>query len=176
MTEETKLRLCNITSKAALELGSESWILKQRIRQRLGSAPMKFLGALLGLTTLDETQKLEQDQTKKYSRKNWRISKWLARHVDRMRSTRVPQQQALTDRKERSGEPENKMEGPISSSKTGTGLLAETWGGSGWGGGGGRWEGEDEEDRWRVCRVFSSFGRSVKAFCPYIAFPYSSCP
>ena len=61
MTEETKLRLYSITSKTALKFGSESWILKQRIRQRLGSAPMKCLGALLGLTTLDETQKLEQD-------------------------------------------------------------------------------------------------------------------
>jgi hypothetical protein len=50
-------------------------------------------------------------------------SDW-ARHVERMRGTRVPQQQALTDRQERSGEPENKVERPNSSSKTGTGLLA----------------------------------------------------
>ena len=30
MTKETQLRLCNITTKAALNYGSENWILKQR--------------------------------------------------------------------------------------------------------------------------------------------------
>jgi hypothetical protein len=69
MTKETKLRLYNTTSKAALECSSESWILKQR----LGSAPMKFLGALLGLTTLDEFRNTEirtRLNIKKCSRKN----------------------------------------------------------------------------------------------------------
>ena len=56
-----------------------------------------------------------------------------------MRSTRVPQQQALADQ-ESSKEPEIKMEGQISSLKTGTGLLAEACVGSGGGG-------ENEEDR-----------------------------
>jgi hypothetical protein len=43
MTKETKVQLYNNTSEGALECDSESWIVKQRIRQRLGSAPMKFL-------------------------------------------------------------------------------------------------------------------------------------
>jgi hypothetical protein len=90
MTKETKLRLYNITSKAALECGSESWILKQRIRQRLGLAPMKFLGSLLGLTTPDEIRNTEirarlnikniVGEIEKYQ------SDWV-RHVERVRST-----------------------------------------------------------------------------------------
>jgi len=43
MNEETKLRIHNITAKAALKFGSEAWVLKEREKQRLEAAQMKFL-------------------------------------------------------------------------------------------------------------------------------------
>jgi hypothetical protein len=42
MNKETKLRIHNITTKAALKLGSEVWVLKKREEQRLEAAQMKF--------------------------------------------------------------------------------------------------------------------------------------
>jgi hypothetical protein len=42
MTKETKLRIHNITAKAALEFGSEALVLKKRDEQRLEAAQMKF--------------------------------------------------------------------------------------------------------------------------------------
>ena len=54
MNKETKLRIQNITAKAALKLGSEAWILKKREEQRLEAAQMKFLRHLLGITKLDK--------------------------------------------------------------------------------------------------------------------------
>ena len=35
MNKETKLRIHNITAKAALKFGSEAWVLKKREKQRL---------------------------------------------------------------------------------------------------------------------------------------------
>ena len=52
MDKETKLRIHNITVKAALKFGSEAWILKKREEQRLEAAQMKFLRHLLGITKL----------------------------------------------------------------------------------------------------------------------------
>jgi hypothetical protein len=52
MTKETKLRIHNITAKAALKFGSEAWALKKRDEQRLEAAQMKFLRHLLGITKL----------------------------------------------------------------------------------------------------------------------------
>jgi hypothetical protein len=40
--KETKLRLQNITAKAALKFGSEAWVLKKREEQRLEAAQMNF--------------------------------------------------------------------------------------------------------------------------------------
>jgi len=54
MNKETKLRIHNITAKAALKFGSEVWILKKREEQRLAAAQMKFLRHLLGITKLDK--------------------------------------------------------------------------------------------------------------------------
>ena len=42
MNKETKLRIHNITAKAALKFGSEDWVLKKREEQRLEAAQMKF--------------------------------------------------------------------------------------------------------------------------------------
>ena len=54
MNKETKLRIHNITAKAALKFGSEAWVLKKREEQRLEVAQMKFLRHLLGITKLDK--------------------------------------------------------------------------------------------------------------------------
>ena len=43
MNKETKLRIHNITAKAALKFGSEAWVLNKREEQRLEAAQMKFL-------------------------------------------------------------------------------------------------------------------------------------
>jgi hypothetical protein len=53
MTKETKLRMHNITAKAALKVGSEAWVLKKRDEQRPEAAQMYFLRYLLGITKLD---------------------------------------------------------------------------------------------------------------------------
>ena len=42
MNKETKLRIHNITAKAALKFGSEAWVLKKREEQRLEAAKMKI--------------------------------------------------------------------------------------------------------------------------------------
>jgi len=64
MNKETKLRIHNITAKAALKLESEAWVLKKREEQSLEAAQMKFLKHLLGITKLDKekTNVLEKKQ------------------------------------------------------------------------------------------------------------------
>jgi len=52
--KETKLRIYNITAKAALKFGSEAWVLKKREEQRLEAAQMKFFIHLLGIKKLDK--------------------------------------------------------------------------------------------------------------------------
>jgi hypothetical protein len=42
MNKEIKLRVHNITAKAALKFGSEAWVLKKRKEQRLEAAQVKF--------------------------------------------------------------------------------------------------------------------------------------
>ena len=54
MNKETKLRIHNITAKAALKFGSEAWVLKKREEQHLEAAQMKFLRHLLAITKLDK--------------------------------------------------------------------------------------------------------------------------
>jgi len=54
MNKETKLRIHNITVKAALKFGSEAWVLKKREEPSLEAAKMKFLRHLLGVTKLDK--------------------------------------------------------------------------------------------------------------------------
>ena len=56
MNKEIKLRIHNITARAALKFGSEAWVLKKREEQRLEAAQMKFLRHLLGITKLDKEQ------------------------------------------------------------------------------------------------------------------------
>ena len=54
MNKETKLRIHNITAKAALKFGSEAWVLKKQEEQCSEAAQMKFLRHLLGITKLDK--------------------------------------------------------------------------------------------------------------------------
>ena len=54
MNKETKLRIHNITAKAALKFWREAWVLKKREEQSLQAAQMKFLRNLLGITKLDK--------------------------------------------------------------------------------------------------------------------------
>jgi wyosine [tRNA(Phe)-imidazoG37] synthetase (radical SAM superfamily) len=61
MNKETKLRIHNITAKAALKFGSEAWVLKKREEQCLEAAKMKFLRHLHEKKKLDK----EKDQKKK---------------------------------------------------------------------------------------------------------------
>ena len=95
MNKETKLRIHNITAKAALKFGSEVWVLKKRQEQRLEAAQMKFLRHLLGITKLDKeknqcirqktgSQNIVQE-IKQYQ------EKWL-KHVQRMDTNRLPKQ------------------------------------------------------------------------------------
>jgi len=62
MNEETKLRIHNITAKAALKFESEAWVLKKRESQRLEAAQTKFFVHLLGITKLDKENKFIRQQ------------------------------------------------------------------------------------------------------------------
>jgi hypothetical protein len=95
MNKETKLRVHNITAKAALKFGSEAWVLKKRKEQRLEAVQMKLLKYLLGITKLDkETNQCIGEKTgtenivkeiKQYQ------EKWL-QHIQRMDTNRTPKQ------------------------------------------------------------------------------------
>ena len=95
MDKETKLRIHNITAKAALKFGSEAWVLKKREEPRLEAAQMKFLRHSLGITKLDkEKNQCIREKTgaqsivkeiKQYQKK------WL-QHVQRMDTNRLPKQ------------------------------------------------------------------------------------
>ena len=58
MNKETKLRIRNITAKAAMKFGSEAWVLKKTDEQRLEEAEIKFLRHLLGITILDKKESM----------------------------------------------------------------------------------------------------------------------
>ena len=95
MNKETKLRIHNITAKAALKFGSEAWVLRKREEQRLEAAQMKFLRHLLGITKLDKEKNRcirgktgAQNIVKEI--KQYR-KKWL-QHVRRIDTNRIPKQ------------------------------------------------------------------------------------
>ena len=73
INKETKLRIHNITAKAALKFGSEGWVLKKREEQRLEAAQMIFLRRLLGITKLDKEKKTMyygKNRSREYSKGN----------------------------------------------------------------------------------------------------------
>jgi hypothetical protein len=95
MNKETKLRIHNITAKAALKFRSEAWKLKKREEQRLDAAQMKFLRHLLRITKLDKEKNQcirgktgAQNIVKEI---NQYQEKWL-QHVQRMDTDRIPKQ------------------------------------------------------------------------------------
>ena len=57
--EQRKLRIHNITAKAAWKFGSEAWVLNKREEQRLEVAQVKFLRHLLGITKLDKEKNFD---------------------------------------------------------------------------------------------------------------------
>jgi hypothetical protein len=91
MNKETKLRIQNITAKAALKFESEAWVLKKREE----AAQIKFLSHLLGITKLgkEKNQCIRQKtgaqniakEIKQYQKK------W-PQHVQRMDTNRLPKQ------------------------------------------------------------------------------------
>jgi len=97
MNKETKLRIHNITAKAALKFASEAWVLKKREEQRLEAAQMKFLRHLLGITKLNK----EKNQCTRIGQKTGVQNivkeikqyqkKWL-QHVQKMDTNRLPKQ------------------------------------------------------------------------------------
>jgi len=102
MNKETKLRIHNITAKAALKFGSEAWVLKKRKEQHLEAAQMKVLRHLLGITKLDKEknqcirEKMRAQNTVKEIKKYHK--RWL-QHVQRMDTNRLLRQ-ALKYRRE----------------------------------------------------------------------------
>jgi len=73
LNKETKLRIHNITAKAALKFGSEAWVLKKREEQRLEAAQMKFLRHLISITELDKEKNQcirEKNESTEHSRGN----------------------------------------------------------------------------------------------------------
>jgi hypothetical protein len=72
MNKETKLRIYNITAKAALKFRSEAWVLKKREERRLEAAQMKFLRHLIGITKLDKekTNISGKNGSREYSKGN----------------------------------------------------------------------------------------------------------
>jgi len=54
MNKETKLKIHNITAKAALKFGSEALVMNKREEQRFEATQMKVLRHLLGITKLDK--------------------------------------------------------------------------------------------------------------------------
>ena len=95
MNKETKLRIHNITAKAALKFGSEAWVLKKREEQRLEVHQMKFLRQLLGITKLDkEKNKCIREKTgvKNMLREIKQYQKKWLQHVQRMDTSRLSKQ------------------------------------------------------------------------------------
>jgi hypothetical protein len=96
MNKEIKLRIHNITAKAASKFGSEAWVLKKREKQRLETAQIKFLRHLLGITKLDKEK--NQNIREKLGVHNivkgikQYQQKWL-QHVHRMDTNRIPKQE-----------------------------------------------------------------------------------
>jgi len=95
MNKEAKLRIHNITAKAALKFGSEVWVLKKGVEQRLEAAQMNFLRHLLGITKLDKekNQCIRQKNGAHNIVKEIKLyqEKWL-QHLQRMDTNRLPKQ------------------------------------------------------------------------------------
>jgi len=94
MNKETKLRIHNITAKAALKFGSEAWALKKRGEQRLEAAQMKFLRHLLGMTILNKEKNVLGEKTggQNIVKEIKQHQKMWLQHVQMMDRNRIPKQ------------------------------------------------------------------------------------
>ena len=95
MNKETKLRIHNITAKAALKFGSEAWVMKKREEQSLEAAQMKFLRHLLGITKLDKEKNQcirEKTGAQNIIEEIERYQKKWLQHVQTMDTNRIPKQ------------------------------------------------------------------------------------
>jgi hypothetical protein len=95
MTKETKLKIHDITAKAALRFGGEAWMPKKLDEQRLEAAQMKFLRRILGIAKLD--RKRNQSVREKLGVQNIVLEikqyqrEWL-QHIEGMDRDRIPKQ------------------------------------------------------------------------------------
>ena len=94
MDKKTKLRIHNITAKAALKFGSEARVLKKREEQRFEAAQMKILRHLLGMTKLDKENQCIREKTGAQSivKEIKQYQKKWPQHVQRMDTNRLPKQ------------------------------------------------------------------------------------
>jgi len=120
MNKETKLRIHNITAKAALKFGSEAWVLKKGEEQCLEAAQMKFLRHLICIRKLDK-EKNQCIRGKNGSRKHSKGNKTVPGKVattltedghkqNTKTNTTIPTQRTKEHRTT-----EEEMEGPTSS-------------------------------------------------------------
>ena len=95
MNKETKLRIHNITAKAALKFGTEVGVMQKREEQRLEAAQMEFLRHLLGITKLDKEKNQcikKETRTQNIVKEIKRYQKKWLQHVQRMGRNRIPKQ------------------------------------------------------------------------------------
>ena len=126
MNKETKLRIHNITTKAALKFGSEAWVLKKREEQRLEATQMKFLRHLLGITKLDKEKNLcirEKTGAQNIVKEIKQYQEQCLQHVQRMDTNRIPKQALQYKPKGRrhTGRPRKKWRNQIYFEDQGTG-------------------------------------------------------
>jgi len=95
MNKETKLRIQNITAKAALKFGSEAWVLKKREEQRLEAAQIKYFRHLLGIIKSDKEKNQcirEKTGAQKIVKEIKQYQKKWLQHVQRRDTSRIPKQ------------------------------------------------------------------------------------
>jgi len=93
MNKETKLRIHDITAKAALKFGSEAWVLKKREKQSFEAAQMKILRHLLRITKLDKEKNQcirEKTEAQNIVEEIKQYQKKRLQHVQRMDGNRLP--------------------------------------------------------------------------------------
>ena len=96
MNKETKLRIHNITAKAALKFRSEAWVLKKREKQRLEAAQMKFLKHLLRITKPDKEKNRcirQKSGARNIVKEIKQYQKKWVQHVQRMDTNRLPKRE-----------------------------------------------------------------------------------
>ena len=123
MNIETKLRIHNVTAKAASKFESEAWVLKKREEQRLEAAKMKLLRHLLGITKLDKENHQcirQKNWSTEHSKGNKRVPGKVAttRTEDGHKQTTKTSTAISTKRTKKHTMTEEEMERPTSSSGT----------------------------------------------------------